>query len=375
MEPPFSLQADPPLSLRRERWWLHALLLVLTFLTTTWAGFYFAPNAEPWLLRGGPLTRDVVVHLAVRGCVGFALPLLAILFAHEMGHYLLCLKYRLDASPPYFIPFPPLFVNISGTFGAFMRIRQQFRTRRELFDVGVGGPIAGFVVTLPILAYGIVHTQRHVAPTEPGSIVFGYPLAIILMQKLLLGTTFTSYDVYEHPALMAGWFGLLVTALNLLPVGQLDGGHAVYAVLGRHHRKVAFSVLALLAIAGIKNPGWWVLAILFVALAGLRHPPVIDEEQPIGGGRKTVLGIVALMFVLCLAPEPISEAPRSGPGPLRPPPERSGTVVHELHLHGGAENARGHRNPVGAQRGDEADEQRLGHIPAGGALEAGAPPA
>jgi membrane-associated protease RseP (regulator of RpoE activity) len=285
---------------RHERWWLHALLLLLTFGTTTFVGANFAVSFRPSLLPPGGFGPGQVEAL-VTGALSFSLPLLAILLAHEMGHYLMCRRYGIDASPPYFIPFPTLV----GTMGAFIRIREPIRDKRQLFDVGVAGPIAGFVVALPLLVWGILHSRPNFETLlEPGTILFRYPLAVTWVQKLALGHTFTSEQAVEHPVFVAAWFGLFVTALNLLPLGQLDGGHALYAVFGKRQKTVAIPILGALALLGLKWPGWWLWVVVTLVI-GIRHPPVIDEEIPLDGRRLAVAGLVLLMFLVCFAPVPI----------------------------------------------------------------------
>ncbi|MCC6132479.1 MAG: site-2 protease family protein [Acidobacteria bacterium] len=310
---------------RRERWWLHALLFLLTLATTTWMGMGFALNYRPSLLPPGADVLDLRGLLL--GALSFSIPVLSILFAHEMGHYLACRYYGIDASPPYFIPFPSL----AGTMGAFIRIREPFRDKRELFDVGIGGPIAGFVVALPVAAYGILHTKVNLLQPAAGTLVFHYPLAITALQKLLIGHTFSSLDVVEHPALVAGWFGLFVTAMNLLPIGQLDGGHVLYAVAGKRHRLFKWPFLAALAVMGLYFKGWWVLAVLLL-IVGLKHPPLMDEDAPLDRGRLLVAAFAVFMFIVSFVPMPL-ELIEEPSGPRRPPPESSGTVVHELDLH------------------------------------------
>ena len=290
---------SPPLR-RRERWWLHVLLLVLTFGTTTLVGANFAVNFRPSLLPPGGFSPAGLPAL-LRGALSFSLPLLAILFSHEMGHYLACRKYGIDASPPYFIPFPTLV----GTLGAFIRIREPIRDKRQLFDVGVAGPIAGFVVALPLLVWGVLHSRPNLQPSlEPGTIIFRYPLAVTWAQKLALGFTFSSEQAVEHPVFLAAWFGLFVTALNLLPLGQLDGGHALYAVFGKRQTAVAWPILVALALLGLKWPGWW-LWVVVTLFIGIRHPPVLDEDVPLDRTRLAVAALVLLIFVVCFAPVPL----------------------------------------------------------------------
>jgi membrane-associated protease RseP (regulator of RpoE activity) len=292
--------AIPVAPRRRERWWLHALLFLLTFGTTTFVGANFAVNFRPALLPPGGVSPEQLARL-VRGAFSFSIPLLSILFAHEMGHYLMCRRYGIDASPPYFLPFPSLV----GTLGAFIRIREPIRTKRQLFDIGVAGPIAGFVVAIPLLFWGVAHSRPNLSPVlEDGTILFRYPLAVTWAQQLTLGHTFTSEQAVEHPVFVAAWFGLFVTALNLLPIGQFDGGHALYAVLGRLQQRAAWPILVALALLGLKWPGWW-LWVVVTFVIGVRHPPVLDEEEPLDGRRLTVAALVLLIFLVCFAPIPI----------------------------------------------------------------------
>jgi membrane-associated protease RseP (regulator of RpoE activity) len=300
------VSADAPAAAprRKERWWLHGLLFAATFLTTTYAGLVFAAGFRPALLlriENAPSLFDP--RLFKEGLV-FSLPLLAILLAHELGHYLVCRRYGIDASPPYFIPFPPQ-VSLVGTMGAFIRIREQIRDKRQLFDMAVAGPIAGFAVSIPLLAWGVSHSRVNPSPAlSEGTVIFQYPILVQLFQKIFAGTTYTSVDVIEHPVFLAAWFGLFVTALNLLPLGQLDGGHTVYAVFGRFQRLLALPLLVVLAVLGLKWPGWWVW-VVFTLFTGIRHPPVSNEGEPLDDRRKLVAAGVLLIFVLCFAPVPI----------------------------------------------------------------------
>lgn len=287
----------PAVPRRKERWWLHGLLLALTFMTTTYVGAGMAAGFDPGLLS----PRVPFSALLLKGCVTFSLPLLAILMSHEMGHYLTCRRYGIDVSPPYFIPFPSLV----GTMGAFIRIREPIRSKKELFDMAVAGPIAGFLVTLPLLAWSVGKSRwNEVLVLAPDTTLFHYPLLIQLSQKLFLGKTYTSFQVIEHPTFLAAWFGLFVTALNLLPLGQLDGGHTIYAVFGRLQRFIAIPLLVVLAVLGLKWPGWWVW-VVFTLFTGIRHPKVLNEDEPLDDGRKLVAAAVLLIFVLCFAPVPI----------------------------------------------------------------------
>jgi Zn-dependent protease len=313
----------PPAPPRRERWWLHGLLFALTCVSSTIAGVYYAVNFDPSLLPlDGAFTPAMRLEL-FGAALFFSVPLMLILFSHEMGHYLMCRKYGIDASPPYFIPF----LSFAGTLGAFIRIREPFRNKRHLFDVGVAGPLAGFAVAIPVMIFGILRTRPNISSAVgEGVNVFQYPIFVTLFQKLLLHRTFTSMDVVEHPAFMAGWWGFFVTAFNLIPLGQLDGGHAIYAVTGRFQRIIAIPIFAVLFLLGFKFPGWWVLGVM-VLLMGLRHPRVPDEDEPLDMRRMVVAGLCTILLVGCFIPVPVSEIDFAPSAPSRAPRGRRGVVV------------------------------------------------
>ena len=286
-----SVAPDPPAARRRERWGLHLFLLGLTLLTTTWAGVGIAtgepvPTSFSHLLAGLP----------------YALMVMTILGAHEMGHYLTCLRYGVDASPPYFLPSYPWPI---GTFGAFIRLRQQMPDRKVLFDVGVAGPLAGFVVTLPVLAWAML-TAQIVPLNDAGGIVFGEPLLMQGMAWLVGRTPGAGETLLLNPAMMAAWVGCLATALNLLPVGQLDGGHIAYAVSRTFHRRMAPVALAVFSLVSVAfSPGYLVFAMVLV-FAGSRHPTARDEQGDIGTGRRLIAILALVMLILCFVPGPIS---------------------------------------------------------------------
>lgn len=237
--------------------------------------------------------------LSVLSGVAFSVPLLLILLAHELGHYLECERWRVDASWPYFLPSPTLF----GTMGAFIRIRSPIYSRLSLFDIGVSGPIAGFVMLIPFLVIGILLSHPLANRVAHGPFVFGTPLAFRLMEWVSFGRLDPS-RLLLHPIAMAAWAGLLATAINLLPVGQLDGGHILYAAFGaRKHRMVSFSMIALLVVLGFFYWTWWFWAVVMFFF-GRRHPLVYDE-QPLSRGR-LVLAITALvMFILSASVVPV----------------------------------------------------------------------
>lgn len=280
---------------RRRFPYVHVLLLLVTALTTTIAGALWngAPLEASWRLLAAGLP--------------FSLTLLAILFTHEMGHYLMCRRYGVDASLPYFLPAPPL-IFMWGTVGAFIRIRALFPNRRALFDIGAGGPWAGFVLAFAATAWGLAHSTIAAAPVESGMIEFGDSLLTHWLVWLLLDVE--SSRVILHPVAFAGWTGLLVTSLNLLPVGQLDGGHVLYAVFRGRLRIVSVLLIAFLVWLGFeRSESWLVWAAILTSMLILGHPPTLDDERPLGTAR--TLGAVAslLLFVVTFVPEPIRLLP------------------------------------------------------------------
>jgi membrane-associated protease RseP (regulator of RpoE activity) len=233
----------------------------------------------------------------------FSFTLLAIVLSHEMGHYWTARRYRVESTLPIFIPFP---LSLVGTLGAFILIKSRFPHRKALIDIGLAGPFAGFLVALPALVVGIA-TSRPGPPLSPEtSIQFGEPLLFQWFTSLIWPNLPDGYDLYISPVGLAAWFGLLLTALNLIPIGQLDGGHASYALLrGGAHRLSAWAFFAFLPMAYF-GPSWLLWALLLYGL-GIRrpHPPTRIDETPPPRSRYA-LGVLALVvFVLCFTPEPI----------------------------------------------------------------------
>ncbi len=309
--------------------------------------------------------------------MGYSFPLLLILLAHELGHYLMCRRYGLDASPPFFLPLVlpiPPFIFMPGTFGAVIKVREPIRDKRALFDMAVAGPIAGFVVALPFACYGILHTRLNFEPVPSESILFGYPLIVKGLQLLLTGHTFTSVHVLEHPTFFAAWFGFLVTALNLIPAGQLDGGHTLFAVSEAAHKALRWPLVAALAAAGwFLFPIWGVWAAIVIVISHFKHPRLRNADAPLGSGRLGVALLVFAIFMVCVVPVPFREG--ADLAPLRPPREGGGTVVHQLHLHRGPEAPGRNGDPRGSKDREVAFEERPRLVGARGSLEAGPPPA
>jgi membrane-associated protease RseP (regulator of RpoE activity) len=237
--------------------------------------------------------------------------LMGILFAHEMGHYLACRYYRVDATLPFFIPSPwiPLSATVwmplsfVGTFGAVIRIKSPFPNRKALFDIGIAGPLAGFAVCVPVLILGVL--QAKVGPVPKDSIAFADPLLFQWVVAWLKGPVAEGQAVLIGPLGLAAWFGLLVTALNLIPIGQLDGGHVTYALFERRAMlisRLAWGLCVVMIVA--VGPTWIVWAIL-VRLLGMRHPPTLADEEPIGAGRIGVAVLGLAVFVASFMPNPL----------------------------------------------------------------------
>lgn len=287
-----------------DRLWLHILLLFLTLLTTAAVGsrmqFNFDRN-----LPGFDVGRDLQVFIdmwfeprILLAGLPFSLTLLTILMAHESGHYIACLYYRVDASLPYFLPAP----TFTGTLGAFIRIRSAIYSKRALFDIGIAGPIAGFIFLLPALTIGLAMSKVLPGIAHAGSLTFGTPPVLRFFQ-LLIFPGVPEADIYLHPVARAAWVGLLATALNLLPAGQLDGGHIVYAIFGQRHKTITRVFLVCLLPLGKLWSGWWVWAVLLF-LFGRKHPAIYDE-LPLGASRYRLAVLALVMFALCFSVIPV----------------------------------------------------------------------
>jgi len=273
---------------------MHAGLLAATLLSATLAGV----DVEPRELVANPA-------LFLRG-LPFAAALVTILLVHELGHYLTCLRHRVSASLPYFLPAP--LVSPVGTFGAFIRIRSRFPDRRALFDIGASGPWAGFVVALAATVIGLARSTVLVTPHDCHGYEWGDSLLTAFLIRVVLHVD--SATVLLHPVAFAGWFGLFVTSLNLLPVGQLDGGHVLYATLGRPTPRIAALLIAFLVWLGVRGyPGWLLWAVIITVFLSLGHPPTDDDRQPLDPARRLAALATLVIFVLTFVPEPFKFVP------------------------------------------------------------------
>ncbi len=270
---------------------IHIILFGATLLTTTLAGTFQA--------GGDPLSDPFALVLGLP----FALTLLLILLSHEMGHYILARIHGVWASLPYFIPGPPFFV---GTFGAFIRMKSAPANRSALFDIGAAGPWAGVCFAIPAVIIGL--TLSEVRPLDPlsGGIILGDSVLFSSLIRLVLGVTPDEVRVILHPIALAGWFGLFVTFLNLLPVGQLDGGHVVYSLFGPAHRWVARAFLLLILVLGFQGWNGWFVWVVLLAILGIDHPPTDDQMVPLDR-KRTIYGWCTVgLFVLTFTPVPIT---------------------------------------------------------------------
>ena len=301
----------------RPRYGRALLLFVLTFLTTTTLGPVMVQLcrtdmmalSEPFLLPSVVLRVWSSPELLRMG-LAFSIPALLILFAHEMGHYVACRIYGLPCTLPYFLPVPLNF----GTFGAFIRIKTPIRSKQELFDVGIAGPIAGFLALIPFLLWGIAHSEpaRLLLASSgadeamtPVLYLPGRCLAILLATWLFHGRLAPGMILNLHPVALAAWLGLLATSINLLPLGQLDGGHVLYAATGRLQRRLALPLWIALGLMGYLWLGWLVWCVIILVI-GLYHPPVWDETTPLDPLRRKLAWIGLILLVLSFMPAPLA---------------------------------------------------------------------
>ena len=236
----------------------------------------------------------------------YSVTVLAILGCHEMGHYVASLRYGVAVTRPFFIPAP---FTLAGTLGAFIRIRSRIPTKIALFDIGIAGPIAGFLVAAPALFIGLWMSRIVKLPDDPSRLYeLGEPLLFQLAAWLIWGPVQEGYTISMHPIAFAAWFGLLATALNLFPISQLDGGHICYAVLGRKSTWVTYLMIAVaigLTFVSISWVAWTVLLMIMILILGPHHPPTFDEHEPLDRGRLILAGVALLMLLVCFTPAPI----------------------------------------------------------------------
>ena len=274
----------------RPRLFLPVLLFIVTVFTTMTAGAFYEgvnPLHDPaGLIKGIP----------------FSASLLFILGTHELGHFFASKKHRIHATLPYFIPGPPIPPMI-GTFGAIIKMKAPITTKGALVDIGAAGPLTGFVAAVLITSWGLSISTLIPTP-PPGSVELGSPLVFKALSALMVGPMPEGKELMLHPVAFAGWIGMFVTSLNLLPIGQLDGGHIVYALLGPYHRTVSIlMVFGLLSMGILTWLGWFVWAVL-VSIIGIWHPPVADQHIGLAVKRKIIGISTIIVFILTFTPTP-----------------------------------------------------------------------
>ena len=296
--------APPPRPKFQHRYWRHLVLFLLTLATTTWAGVGHYASFE-FGVGNLNAVRQALTWGGLAYGFWYSLPLLLILGAHEFGHYIYCRIHDVDATLPYFIPAP---FPLTGTFGAVIRIRETFPSKRALFDIGVAGPIAGFLLLLPFAYVGVTLSSAVRFPQGADLIYFGEPLLFKALEWLRFGPLPAGYDITLHPMGFAAWWGMLATALNLMPFGQLDGGHIVYAIFGRRAQYISMATLASIVLLTFASFSWISMTIMLLVMAfflGVRHPRIADEDTPLDGRRRLVALFALVIFVLCFTPVPI----------------------------------------------------------------------
>jgi hypothetical protein len=287
----------------KRRYWVHALLFLATVFTTLCIGaklqYNFEHNLGSFAGDDGFWPWSWVLEDWHRLAMGipFSACLLGILTAHEFGHYIYCVRRGVYATLPYFIPAPTLV----GTMGAFIRIRSPIRTRADLFDIGIAGPIAGFLVAMPVLFYSLMGAKPLTAEAADNGLMLGLPLVFKIAHWILaafgnsVATQFPVNGLYLPPTAIAAWFGMFATALNLIPGGQLDGGHIIFALRPRLHRPVSFVCIAAMMVMSWQLWIGWLLWAVILRMTGERHPDVPHYPEP--GKKRWILGAVALAML------------------------------------------------------------------------------
>lgn len=299
-----SLQKRPSF-FSKNRVWLNVLLFIVTGFTTFFVGFSHSLNyqyadivaAEDFRISLDMLMDPQIIFLNII----YSFVLLGILLSHEMGHFLSARYYRIDATLPFFIPFPTLI----GTLGAFIKIKSPITRKRQLFDIGVAGPLTGFVLAVPALIIGLFLSKAVAPLSREGGVFLGEPLLLKLAGSMIFKGAPPESDLILHPVAFAGWVGVLVTALNLFPIGQLDGGHVFYALLGKKSLRYSRYILAAFVLMGIFFWAGWFLWAVLIGFLGLKHPQIIDESAPLSPRRKWIAVCILIIFILSFIPDPI----------------------------------------------------------------------
>jgi len=271
----------------------HLVLFIVTFFTTIAAGA---------LQKGINIFKEPI--RIIEG-FPFSATLMTILLCHELSHYIASKKHNTDATLPYFIPAP----SIIGTFGAFIKMKSPIITRKSLIDIGSSGPIAGFVVSVAACIVGLSMSEVLSVSNAEGVLSLGDSILFSFLSKIVIGAAPDDYDILLHPVAFAGWIGLFVTSLNLIPIGQLDGGHILYAILGERHRYISMILVITLAILGFFYWKGWMLWAVLMLILGIKHPPVIYWEIPLDNKRRFIGILTAIIFFITFIPVPFKILP------------------------------------------------------------------
>jgi len=288
----------------KKSYLIHLGLFIATLLTTTFVGtisYFQFINYDKQILNAQHLKLYLLnPQNYLYGFLYFSFPMLFVLFAHEMGHYLMCRRYKINATLPYFIPAP----TIVGTFGAVIKIKEPIYSKKPLFDIGIAGPIMSFFLSIPVLIYGI-SLSKIIPPMKEGGLGLGEPLIFKFISSIFFSNLPENKDILIHPLGFAGWFGILVTFFNLFPLGQLDGGHIFFSVSPSLHKKLSYIFIGFLLVCGIIYwPGWIVWGVLIYIL-GIKHPPVYDMHQPLDSKRKLLFLLIIIIFILSFTLQPV----------------------------------------------------------------------
>jgi len=277
--------------------YLHIVLFLLTFISTLVVGAYHEGVIE---LRE-PFKIVIKHPLEIYKGLPFSLTLMIILLSHEFSHYIASKKNHVEATLPYFLPAPTMF----GTLGAFIKMKSPITTRNALMDIGASGPLVGFIVSLFFVFIGLSLSKIAPMGKVESPYIFGTSILFYWVAKLVLGPIPANYGVDMHSVAFAGWIGFFVTSLNLIPIGQLDGGHIAYALLGERHAKISKVLIGVLVLLGIfVYEGWIVWAVLLIIL-GFRHPPIIYSDIPLDPKRRVIGWIALIIFIVTFIPVPI----------------------------------------------------------------------
>ena len=306
--PEFAIDYPPPPP-RPRRIWRPVLLFVITCVSTLVAGVVYSDHFPdgPWwtVLQRLGMVLYQLQWPAINDGLMYSGAVMTILLCHEMGHFVQAWRHGVSASLPYFIPMP---LNLIGTFGAVIFMEPRQGNRKSVFDIGISGPLAGLVPTFIFLLLGLYWSQPARVSASPGDqLVLGEPLLMQYLSDWLKGPLPEGYNLILHPVAFAGWVGLLITSINLIPIGQLDGGHILYGMFRRkaHTASMVVLVLAIAASIHFNLICWWLMLGL-IAFMGTRHPPTADDSVPLGAARY-VLGILTLAFLFFgFTPEPMS---------------------------------------------------------------------